>query len=264
MYVSECVINAVISLFFSQEMARGRKAKVANLLAHQKGIKQLPDWTNHHDMLHKVGKMTAKQHALYTACIDHVMGDANIHDHYIGIKEDIFDDLKKQDKKALADLQKNSGSQLALQRWHRKAVSHKLRAGGWASGIGSAFVSGVKSTGKAALSGVKKVGSFLLDKGMNLARSAWSTVKSAAAGLQKIGGKVMTWFNEDPKRLVQLMEVVKSGVSIVKALQQSGAGKELEKEAGVSEERQTQITSVLDDDTDTDEGTEDEDEETEE
>ena len=245
-------------------MARGRKAKVANLLAHQKGIKQLPDWTNHHDMLHKVGKMTAKQHALYTACIDHVMGDANIHDHYIGIKEDIFDDLKKQDKKALADLQKNSGSQLALQRWHRKAVSHKLRAGGMFSGMASAVGSAAKSTGKAALAGAKKLGSWMAEKGMDLAQSAWNTAKGAVAGLKKLGGKVANWFNEDPKRLVQLMEVVKSGVSIVQALQQSGAGKEIEKQAGVSEERQSQITSVLDDDTDTDEGTEDEDEETEE
>ena len=244
-------------------MARGRKPKVANLLAHQKGIKQLPDWTNHHDMLHKVGNMTKKQHALYTACIDHVMGDTNIHDHYIGIQESIFDDLKKQDKKALADLQKNSGSQLALQRWHRKAVSHKMRAGGMFSGIGSAIGSAARTTGKAALSGAKKLGSWLAEKGMNLAQSAWNTAKSAVAGLKKIGGKVMNYFNEDPKRLVQLMEVVKSGVSIVQALQQSGAGKELEKEAGVSEERQSQMLSVLDDDTDdTDEG-EDEDEETE-
>ena len=240
-------------------MARGRKPKVANLLAHQKGIKQLPEWKNHHDMLHKVGKMTAKQHALYTACLDHVAGDTNIHDHYIGLKEDLFDDLKKQDKKALADLQKHSGSQLELQRWHRKAVSHKL-AGSMFSGVGSAIASGAKSIGSAAVKGVKKVGSWLAEKGVNLAQSAWNTAKKAVAGLKQIGGKAMAWFNEDPKRLVQLMEVVKSGVSIVQALQGSGAGKELEKEAGVSEERQTQITSVLDD-TDTDDTDEDEEDE---
>ena len=69
-----------------------------------------------------------------------------------------------------------------------------------------------------------KVGAFLVEKGVPLAKAAWNTAAKAAKSLAKLGAKAAKWVVENPQKIAQLVNLVKSGIEIGNAIGKLGQG----------------------------------------
>ena len=180
------------------------RAEIKRLLAHSK-IKPFPKWTGPASIL-DIHKLTSKQLALYSAILDHVRGKANITDFYPLLKPSDLDHLKKHDPEILKKLAHHAGSRASLVRFHRRVFSeaNKLKqAGGFAATA-------------------TKVGSFLAEKGVSLAKAAWNTASKAAKSLARLGAKAAKWVVNNPEKVANLVELVKSGLEIGKVIADMG------------------------------------------
>ena len=188
-------------------MARGKHhQEFKKLIAHSK-IKPFAKWTGPASLM-DISKLSPKQHALYSAIIDHVRGKADIKDFFPLVDEKDLEELKEHDPKILKKLAKHTGSKAALVRFHRRVFSEaeKLKSAG---GIGST---------------VAKVSTFLAEKGVALAKAAWSTASKVAKNLAKIGAKAAKWVVENPKKIANIVELVKSGLEIGKVIHDMSQG----------------------------------------
>ena len=185
------------------------RKEAKRLLEHSK-IKPLPKWTGPSSIMN-INKMTEKQHALYSAIIDHVRGKGNIKDFYPLIDEKHLEELKSHDPKILKKLAKHTGSKASLVRFHRRVFSEAKRLDDEkkAGGFGSTAA---------------KVGKFLAEKGVALAKAAWSTTAKVAKNLAKIGAKAAKWVVNNPQKVAQLVNLVKSGIEIGKAIGDMAGG----------------------------------------
>ena len=177
--------------------------EIKKYLEHSK-VQKFPEWSGPSSVM-DISKLTKKQHALYSSIIDHARGKTDIKDWYPMLDTKIIDELKEHDPKALKSLAKHTGSPAALTRWHRRVFSAQKQAGG----LGSAAA---------------KVGAFLVEKGVPLAKAAWNTAAKAAKSLAKLGAKAAKWVVNNPQKVAQLVNLVKSGIEIGKAIGDMSAG----------------------------------------
>ncbi len=233
--------------------------KVSDLLQHTK-VKPLAEWKNAHQAHKHIQKMDANQLALYSAVIDHARGKTDIKHMYPFADTKLIDaGFKDHDKHAIASLARNSGSANSLARWHRKVWAGASSGKSFdkkASGIGSAL----KSGGKAIAKGAK----WLASKGVSLAKAAWATTKKIGLQMKKMGAKATKWML-NPKNISKLnniVELIKSGVSVVKMLQDMGAAGPLPADAldQVSKEHRSAVEDILGDDSESSSADEDDDE----
>ena len=207
-----------------------------HLFDHQLRIKAFPAWKHAHDAYRTIPKLSAKQFGLYQSVIDHVAGDSNIHVHYKGLKEGMFDGLRSVAKKfpdAFKKLKEHAGSRDSLVRFHKHAHAADLEAGGFtdmAKSVGKAVVSGAKSAAKGA---------------SKLASKAWETAKDAGAWLQKQGSKAAKYIADNPRKVAQLVDLVKSGVDVASAITQIGKPAVADTSGGVSEAKQKEMAALL-------------------
>ena len=148
-----------------------RATKEADALLRHSKIKAFPKWTGPASVM-DISKMTAKQHNLYSAIIDHVRGKSDIKDFYPLLETKQLEELKSHDPKILKKLSKHVGSKAALVRFHRRVFSEakKLQDHMKAGGLGDSAL---------------KVARFLGEKGVQLAKAAWSTASKAASQQSK-------------------------------------------------------------------------------
>ena len=184
------------------------RKEAKRLLEHSK-IKPLPKWTGPASIMN-ISKLTTKQHNLYSAIIDHVRGKSDIKDFYPLIDEKHLEQLKSHDPKILKKLAKHTGSKAALVRFHRRVFSEAKKLDGKKAG----------GFGETAL----KVGKFLAEKGVALAKSAWTTTAKVAKNLAKLGAKAANWVISNPQKVAQLVNLVKSGIEIGKAIGDMAGG----------------------------------------
>ena len=184
-------------------MSKAHKEEIRKYLAHSK-IKSFPKWSGPSSVM-DISKLTKKQHALYSSVIDHARGKTDINDWYPMLDTKLIDELKQHDRKALKSLAKHTGSPASLTRWHRRVFSAQKRAGGFGSAAA-------------------KVGKFLVEKGVPLAKSAWNTAAKCAKSLAKLGAKALKWTVEHPEKVAQLVNLVKSGIEIGNAISKIGKG----------------------------------------
>ena len=184
------------------------RKEAKRLLEHSK-IKPLPKWSGPASILN-ISNMTPKQHNLYSAIIDHVRGKGNIKDFYPLIDEKHLEELKSHDPKLLKKLAKHTGSKASLVRFHRRVFSEAKKMDEKKGG-------GLGST-------AAKVGKFLAEKGVALAKAAWSTTAKVAKNLAKIGAKAAKWVVQNPQKVAQLVNLVKSGIEIGKAISDMAGG----------------------------------------
>jgi len=151
-----------------------------------------------------LSKLTDKQHQLYSAVIDHARGKSDARTWYPGLDHRIIEDarLAEDHPEAIKSLARNTGSKQALGRWHRKVY-------GKAGGIGSTAA---------------KIGTFLVEKGVSLAKKAWSTASACAKSLARLGQKALTWVANNPKKIQNIVSLIKDGISIGQALGQMTGG----------------------------------------
>ena len=187
-------------------MSKSHKAEIRKYLAHSK-VKPFPKWTGPSSVM-DISKLTNKQHALYSAIVDHARGKTDIGDWYPMLDKKILKNLEEHHPKALKSLAKHTGSKAALTRWHRRVFTAARKAKE-AGGFGSAAA---------------KVGTFLAEKGVSLAKAAWSTAAKAAKSLAKLGAKAAKWVVENPQKIAQLVNLVKSGIEIGNAISKMGSG----------------------------------------
>ena len=57
-----------------------------------------------------------------------------------------------------------------------------------------------------------------------MAKSAWSTASKVAKNLAKIGAKAAKWVVNNPQKVAQLVDLVKSGIEIGKAIGDMSGG----------------------------------------
>ena len=187
-------------------MSKSHKAEIRKYLAHSK-VKPFPKWTGPSSVM-DISKLTNKQHALYSAIVDHARGKTDIGDWYPMLDKKILKNLEEHHPKALKSLAKHTGSKAALTRWHRRVFTAARKAKE-AGGFGSTAA---------------KVGTFLAEKGVSLAKAAWSTAAKAAKSLAKLGAKAAKWVVENPQKIAQLVNLVKSGIEIGNAISKMGSG----------------------------------------
>ena len=139
--------------------------------------------------------------------IDHARGKSDARTWYPGLDHRIIEDarLAEDHPEAIKSLARNTGSKQSLGRWHRKVYGKAGKAGGFGSTAA-------------------KIGSFLLEKGVSLAKKAWSTASACAKSLAKLGQKALTWVASHPKEIQNIVSLIKDGISIGQALGQMSAG----------------------------------------
>ena len=177
--------------------------EIKKYLAHSK-VKPFPAWEGPSSVM-DISKLDKKQHALYSSIVDHARGKTDINDWYPMLDSKMIDPLKKHNPEALKSLAKHTGSPASLTRWHRRVFSAQKQAGGFGSAAA-------------------KVGAFLVEKGVPLAKAAWNTAAKAAKSLAKLGAKAAKWVVNNPQKVAQLVNLVKSGIEIGKAIGDMSAG----------------------------------------
>lgn len=222
-------------------MARKTKnvTRMKRLLEHTQ-VKPLPEWKHAFTAHRKIQKMTDKQFQVYSACIDHARGKSDIKKFFPLGDVSHIEELKKHDKDALDSLARNLGSKQQLSRWHRKLWSNasEKKAGGYGSAL--------KSLGKGAV----RVGKYIVSKGVQLAKAAWSTTKKFVQSMGRLGKKALKWVIDpaNVSKIAGLIDLVKQGVSVAKLIADMGqAGPIPESElATVSDDKKKSVASVMD------------------
>ena len=229
------------------------------VFAHMK-VRPLVAWKNAHHAYETIAKMDHKQFGLYQSVLDHVKGRTHISIHYPTLHDKMFQGLHEAKKRYPAAFEAlhaaASAGKDALIRFHKNAHADELKAGGWMSAIGDAAKSagkGIASAAKSVGKGIATAASKVYEGASHVASKAWSSVKSASKYLSTKGGKLAKWAADNPKKLAQLVDVVKSGVDIGLALSKAGAPSDKPDDTGgVDEKKQKQMKALLDD-TDEDE-----------
>lgn len=230
------------------------------VFGHMK-VRPLVAWKNAHHAYETIAKMDHKQFGLYQSVIDHVAGRTHIKIHYPTLHDKMFEGLHAAKKKFPGAFQAlhaaASAGKDALIRYHKNAHADELKAGGFFSALGDAGKSAMKGIGSAAKSvgkGIAKAAGKVAEGASHVANKAWSSVKSASKYLATKGGKLTKWAADNPKKLAQLVDIVKSGVDIGLALSKAGAPKD-EPEKDVSpaaKAKQKQMEDLLADTDDDD------------